>query len=47
MFAQLDLVPDINDCLAPVEFARRELAGAGLDHSLEPVVKFLKYPIQR
>jgi hypothetical protein len=32
---------------AQLEFARRELAGIGLDQSLEPVVKFLKYPIQR
>jgi hypothetical protein len=31
---------------AQLEFARRELAGAGLAQSLEPVVKFLKYPIQ-
>jgi hypothetical protein len=32
---------------AQVEFARRQLAGASLDHSLEPVAKFLKYPIRR
>jgi hypothetical protein len=32
---------------AQVEFARRELAGASLEESLEPVVKFLKYPIRR
>jgi hypothetical protein len=30
-----------------VEFARRELAGADMDQALEPVVKFLKYPIKR
>jgi hypothetical protein len=30
-----------------VEFARRELAGASLGQSLEPLVRFLKYPIQR
>jgi hypothetical protein len=30
-----------------VEFARRELAGASLDESLEPLVKFLKYPVKR
>lgn len=29
-----------------VEFARRELAGASLGQSLEPLVRFLKYPIQ-
>jgi hypothetical protein len=32
---------------AQVEFAERELAGAGSDRSLEPIVKFLKYPITR
>jgi hypothetical protein len=32
---------------AQVEFARRELAGTSLGQSLEPLVKFLKYPIQR
>jgi hypothetical protein len=31
---------------ALVEFARRELAGASLVQSLEPVQKFLKYPIK-
>ena len=30
-----------------VEFARRELAGASLGQSLAPLVRFLKYPIQR
>jgi hypothetical protein len=30
-----------------VEFARRELAGANLGQSLEPLVRFLKYPIKR
>jgi hypothetical protein len=30
-----------------VEFARRELAGARLGQSLEPLVRFLKYPIKR
>jgi hypothetical protein len=30
---------------AQVEFARRELAGASLDQSLAPIVKFLKYPL--
>jgi len=32
---------------AQAEFARRELAGASIDESLAPVVKFLKYPIKR
>ncbi len=32
--------------MAQVEFARRELAGAGLDESLQPVEKFLKYPLR-
>jgi hypothetical protein len=32
---------------AQVEFARQELAGASLVESLEPLVKFLKYPIRR
>lgn len=32
---------------AQVEFARRELAGADIDQALEPVVKFLKYPLKR
>lgn len=32
---------------AQVEFARRQLAGAGLDQSLEPVAKLLKYPVRR
>jgi hypothetical protein len=31
---------------AQIEFAQRELAGASADRSLEPVVKFLKYPIK-
>jgi hypothetical protein len=31
---------------ALLEFARRELAGASLTQSLEPVQKFLKYPIK-
>ena len=31
--------------LALVEFARRELAGAGVAQSLEPVQRMLKYPI--
>ncbi len=30
---------------AQVEFARRELKGASLDHSLAPIVQFLKYPL--
>ena len=30
-----------------VEFAQRELAGSGMAHSLEPLVRFLKYPIER
>jgi hypothetical protein len=30
-----------------VEFARRELAGASMDQSLEPLVRFLRYPIKR
>ena len=29
------------------EFARRELAGASLDHALEPIVRLLKYPLTR
>jgi hypothetical protein len=32
---------------AQVEFARRELAGASLSQSLEPIVKFLRYPLER
>jgi hypothetical protein len=32
---------------AQVEFARRELAGESAEKSLEPVVKFLKYPLGR
>lgn len=32
---------------AQLEFTRRELAGATLGESLEPVVKFLKYPLRR
>jgi len=31
---------------AQLEFTRRELAGASAEESLEPVVKFLKYPIK-
>jgi hypothetical protein len=31
---------------AQIEFARRELAGARLDEALEPLVKFLRYPIR-
>ena len=31
---------------ALVEFAQRELAGASLAQSLEPIQKFLKYPIK-
>ena len=30
-----------------VEFARRELTGASVGRSLEPLVRFLKYPIRR
>lgn len=30
-----------------VEFARRELAGSDMDRSLEPLVRFLKYPFRR
>jgi len=30
---------------AQLEFARRELEGAGTTESLEPVAKYLKYPI--
>ena len=30
-----------------VEFAQRELAGSAVAHSLEPLVRFLKYPIKR
>jgi len=32
---------------AQVEFARRELTGASADQSLEPIVKFLRYPLKR
>jgi hypothetical protein len=32
---------------AQVEFTRRELKGASLGESLEPVARFLKYPIKR
>ena len=32
---------------AQLEFARRELKGARLDASLEPIVRFLKYPLKR
>jgi len=32
---------------AQIEFARRELAGAKIDHALEPVTRFLKCPIRR
>jgi hypothetical protein len=32
---------------AQLEFTERELAGASSDRSLEPLVKFLRYPIQR
>ena len=32
---------------AQLEFAERELAGASPDRSLEPLVKLLRYPIQR
>ena len=31
---------------AQVEFARRELAGASMEYSLEPIVQFLKYPLK-
>ncbi len=31
---------------AQVEFARRELAGARADEALQPVVRFLKYPLR-
>lgn len=31
---------------AQVEFARLELAGAGMDQSLAPIVKFLKVPLK-
>jgi hypothetical protein len=31
---------------AQVEFTRRQLAGADADQALEPVVKFLKYPLK-
>src|SRR5262249_46623852 len=31
---------------AQVEFARRELAGAGADEALEPIVRFLRYPLK-
>lgn len=31
---------------AQVEFARRELAGASLKESLQPIVRFLKYPLE-
>ncbi len=31
---------------AQIEFAQRELTGSTLDQSLEPVVRFLKYPIK-
>ena len=32
---------------AQMEFAERELAGASSDRSLEPLVKLLRYPLQR
>jgi len=32
---------------AQLEFAERELAGASSDRSLEPLVKLLRYPLQR
>jgi len=32
---------------AQVEFARRELAGASIDQSLEPIARFLKHPLKR
>ena len=32
---------------AQVEFARRELTGASVDEALEPIVKFLRYPLTR
>lgn len=32
---------------AQVEFARRELEGAKPDQSLAPIVRFLKYPLER
>jgi hypothetical protein len=31
---------------AQVEFARRELAGASIDEALEPIVRFLRYPLR-
>ena len=32
---------------AQAEFAQRELAGASIDEALEPIVRFLKYPLKR